>query len=46
VIQSILAILTIAAASFYLGREAYKRFFKKDASCEGCAFNPETEKSR
>ncbi|GAB5417261.1 MAG: hypothetical protein Crog4KO_08710 [Crocinitomicaceae bacterium] len=45
VIQTVLVIATISAAVFYLGREAYKRFFKKDSSCEGCAFNPETHRS-
>jgi hypothetical protein len=43
--QAILTIATIGAALAYLGWEAYKRFFRKDSSCEGCAFNPESRKS-
>jgi len=43
-IQTILVIATIGAAVAYLGREAYKRFFKKDAACDGCAFNPQSQK--
>lgn len=41
--QTVLVIITISAALFYLGYEAYKRFFKKDSSCDGCGFNPERE---
>lgn len=41
--QTVLVILTIGAALAYLGWEAYKRFFKKDGSCDGCAFNAENK---
>ncbi len=40
-IQTVLVILTLGAAASYLGWEAYKQFFKKDTSCDGCAFNPD-----
>lgn len=43
-IQTTLVIATIGAAAFFLGYEAYKRFFKKDASCDGCAFNQEADR--
>ncbi|XOV66179.1 MAG: hypothetical protein ACFHU9_11130 [Fluviicola sp.] len=45
-IQTILVILTLGAAVVYLGWEAWKRFFKKDASCDGCAFNPDVSAGR
>lgn len=34
--QSILVITTITLAALYLGREGYKRFFKKDSACDSC----------
>lgn len=40
-IQTVLVILTLGAAVAYLIWEAYKKFFKKDAACEGCAFHPD-----
>jgi len=42
--QTVLTILVISAAVIYLGREAYIKLIKKDASCDGCAFNPEAKK--
>jgi len=40
--QSILVIATIALALLYLGREGYKRFFKKDSACDSCAMGTAT----
>lgn len=42
--QTVLTILVVSAALFYLGREAYLKLIKKDASCDGCAFNPESSR--
>lgn len=36
-IQGIIVILILAAATFYLGREFYLRFFSKETKCDGCA---------
>lgn len=37
VMQEIIVILILAAATFYLGREFYLRFFSKETKCDGCA---------
>lgn len=36
--QVLLVILSILAALSYLVWQFYKRFFKKESGCEGCAF--------
>jgi len=35
--QEIIVIVILAAATFYLGREFYLRFFSKQTKCDGCA---------
>lgn len=42
--QVFLVILAISAATIYLGWQAYKRFFKKETSCESCAFGESSKK--
>lgn len=37
--QAILATATVLGALSYLGWKAYKAFFRKKESCEGCAFS-------
>jgi hypothetical protein len=34
--QTILVTIAIALAAFYLMRQLYKQFIKKDDSCSGC----------
>ena len=41
--QLILVIITISLALIYLGRKSYKRFFKNDAKCNGCAMKEHSE---
>ena len=36
-IQTVLAISTVVIAVSYLGYQIYKKLFKKDTSCDGCA---------
>lgn len=36
-IQTILVIVSIAAALYYLGKKAYALYFKKEHKCMGCA---------
>lgn len=35
--QNIIVVLILSAATFYLGREFYKKFFNKETKCDGCA---------
>jgi hypothetical protein len=37
--QTVFVIVVITAASIYLGRQFYQRFFSKDTKCDGCAVN-------
>ncbi len=41
--QTILVIITVLSALLYLGVKAYKAFFSKKNSCEGCAFSKTVE---
>jgi|TARA_B110000879_G_C11095317_1_gene480805 hypothetical protein len=41
--QTVLVVLILVGALFYMGREFYKRFFAKEANCDGCAFNEKVE---
>lgn len=43
--QTVLVVLVIAAAGFYLGRMIYLRFFSKKTGCDGCALSPKGEES-
>ena len=36
-IQGIIVTIILVAATFYLGREFYLRFFAKQTKCDGCA---------
>lgn len=37
--QVVLVIVFVSAAVAYLAWQGYKRFFKKDGGCGGCAMN-------
>lgn len=37
--QTVLMIIAVSGAAFYLGREFYLRFYAKEAKCDGCAVN-------
>jgi hypothetical protein len=41
--QTIFVIIAVTAALLYLGVKAYKAFFSKKSSCEGCAFSKTVE---
>ena len=41
--QVFLVLLVLGGALFYMGREFYKRFFAKEANCDGCTFNEKVE---
>ncbi len=42
--QEVLVIISITAASFFLARQFYTKFERKDAKCEGCAVGKIKEK--
>ncbi len=44
--QTVLVLLLISAATLYLGRELYIRFFRKESKCDGCGFRPKPEQNR
>jgi hypothetical protein len=41
--QEILVIIAVSAASVFLAWQFYTKFVRKDAKCEGCAVGKETE---
>lgn len=38
--QEIIAFSLVSLAAFYLIYKAYKHFYTKKSSCEGCSFSP------
>ena len=42
--QTLLVVIIIGCALFYLGKQFYNRFIKKEAHCDSCAFGPTIEK--